>query len=343
MFKPNYQLSNRIVNDIAKISEDREAILGSPILPSIEAQLRQDALLSRTYHSTSIEGNPLSLPQVKVIMDGGKLVARKKDKQEITNYIKTLRYLDSIAGKSALTEKMILKIQALLTNKILSPKDSGKYRQRMVYVVNKFGQTVFTPPPSKAVPDLVKDLAAWLNSSGSSKLHPILAAGIAHYELVRIHPFIDGNGRAARALATLILYQKDFDLKHFFALDDYYNEDRAAYYTALKYVDPRSRDLTEWLEYFAEGVASQMNKLRKKLDVLRHEPIFKNLPKRLILKERQWKLLEALKERSRITNLEYQQIAGITRETAKRDLAFLVKEGILNKSGKGRSIYYEFL
>jgi len=342
MFKPNYQLTNTIIKHLTRTTEAREAVLRSPILPSVEDKLRHDALISRTYHSTSIEGNPLSLPQVKVIVEGGKLTARARDKREIVNYARTLKYLEKIAGNKSIKEPVIRKLQGMITRDILPAGRCGGYRNRMVYVVNNIGQTVFTPPEAKHVPRLVNDLVKWLNSGASRDLHPVLAAGIAHYELVRIHPFIDGNGRAARALATLILYQRDFDIKHFFALDDYYNEDRDAYYAALQYVDPARRDLTQWLEYFTEGVAAQMGKIEARVAGLARDPIFSRLKQRVILKERQWQILEFIKENGRATNLEYQKLANISREMAKRDLAFLVKNGILKQKGRGRSVYYTF-
>lgn len=341
MFKPNYQLTNKITNDIVAIAEAREAILLSPILPKVENKLRQDAKISRTYHSTSIEGNPLNLPQVKIIAEGGKLIAREKDKQEIKNYLAALNFLEKAAKTDKLTISILLKLQCLITKNILSKNDCGQYRNRMVYVVNSFGQTVFTPPPAKAVPKLVTDFIKWLNSSGSKEFHPVLVAGIAHYELVRIHPFIDGNGRTARALATLILYQRNFDLKHFFALDDYYNEDRQAYYDALQYVDPDKRDLTGWFGYFTEGVMVQMVKLRDKIDQLAKNPIFLRLKGRLLLNKRQWQGLEYLQANKTITNLEYQRVTGTTRETAKRDLAFLVDNNILIRHGQGKATFYK--
>src|SRR3989338_8896244 len=138
MFKPNYRATDSIINNIASISEAREAILLSPILPKVESKLRREALISRTHHSTSIEGNPLNLPQVKIIAEGGKLVARKKDKQEITNYLSALKYLEKTAKKKELKTTTVIKIQKLVTKNILSPEDCGKYRDRMVYVVNSF-------------------------------------------------------------------------------------------------------------------------------------------------------------------------------------------------------------
>ena len=131
----------------------------------------------------------------------------------------------------------------------------GNIEDIQVYVGNKItGEIIFTPPPSNEVPILMEEFLAWLNSKKSSKLHPVIIAGISHYEFVRIHPFVDGNGRCARALATLILYIHDFDIKRFFTLDGYYDSDRIAYYSALKSVNQKTLDLTQWLEYFLEGV-----------------------------------------------------------------------------------------
>ena len=69
-------------------------------------------------------------------------------------------------------------------------------------------------------------MVQWINSEEPKELEPVIEAGIVHYEFVRIHPFIDGNGRTERVLATSILYKRIFDAKQFFCLDDYYDSDR---------------------------------------------------------------------------------------------------------------------
>jgi Fic family protein len=71
------------------------------------------------------------------------------------------------------------------------------------------------PPLTEDVPDLINDFLIWFNSSDLSEIDPVILAGLTHYELVRIHPFIDGNGRTARVMATLVLYKHGFDLKRF--------------------------------------------------------------------------------------------------------------------------------
>ncbi|GAH91401.1 unnamed protein product, partial [marine sediment metagenome] len=112
---------------------------------------------------------------------------------------------------------------------------------------NGYGRVIFQPPPVNRITTLMKDFISWLNSDQAQELYPVLLSGISHYEFVRIHPFIDGNGRTARALATLILYLKGFDTKRFFALDDYYNEDRDRYYAALLKLGKFVIILYDWL------------------------------------------------------------------------------------------------
>ena len=97
---------------------------------------------------------------------------------------------------------------------------------------------------------VIKNLVEWLNSNENEEIDSVVEAGIAHYEFVRIHPFIDGNGRTARVLAALILYKRGFNTKQFFCLDDYYDFDRQAYYKTLQSVNQKTLDLTKWLEYF---------------------------------------------------------------------------------------------
>lgn len=343
MYKPNHQLTNKIVNFIAEISAAREAILDAPILPSVEKELKLEALISRTHHSTSIEGNPLSKDEVRKIISGGMVTARKKDKQEIINYKDVLDYIDGIGKKEKnVTEKIILELHRLITKDILPKPKSGHYRKDPVYVVDGFGRTVFTPPNALAVPHLVKDLAEWLQSKECLNLYPVLVGGIAHYEFVRIHPFEDGNGRCGRALATLILYQREFDIKDFFGLDDYYNENRSLYYAALQSVDPQKIEITQWLEYFVEGVAIQMSKIKDKVATFSRDRILKEKKGQLFLNERQWKLLEYVKERGSVSLQEYLSFEGkISERTARNDFKFLVDGKIIKKVGEGPATRYE--
>jgi len=170
----------------------------------------------------------------------------------------------------------------------------------------------------------------------------VLEAGIAHYELVRIHPFTDGNGRTARALATLILALRGFDTKRFFALDEYYNQDRASYYEALRSVDPQTHDLTEWLEYFVQGIAVEMVRLEQRITALGQivQQAAGAEVAALGLDPRQIRALEFLLREPRLTTALYSEWNRVSRATAQRDLADLVDRGLLQQRGVGRGTHY---
>ena len=100
-----------------------------------------------------------------------------------------------------------------------NPGDEGVFRNRQVFVGNRItGEVIFMPPPTEQVSQLVNEFFEWFNSPEINEIDPVIEAGLTHYELVRIHPFIDGNGRTARIIATLLFYRRGFDFKRFLPL-----------------------------------------------------------------------------------------------------------------------------
>ena len=342
MFKTNFKITNKIINHIVDISAARELILNASLLPQWEVKLRREAIIKMAHHSTSIEGNPLTFEQVKKLIIGNKIAAWEKDKNEVLNYVRVLEYIDRLGGKKVkdITEEIILKIHQLNTKGILPEDQSGFYRKVPVAVVNGYGKVVFQPPPVNKVSSLMKDFVLWLNSSQARELYPVILSGISHYEFVRIHPFVDGNGRTARALSTLILYLKGFDTKRFFALDDYYNEDRVRYYAALQTVDQKTLDITQWLKYFCEGVAVSMNKVKNTVLQLSHDRRLKNKRGQVFLNERQIKILKYLQTNLKITTKECQNMFNVSERTARNYLNELVKKDLIKPVGPQKGRYY---
>jgi Fic family protein len=219
---------------LTAIAEVRGVIARAKLLPGQEIRLRRQALIRMTHSSTGIEGNLLNVRQVEALYARQKIDAPARDIFEVENYLGTLRYIGQVVEqKKPITEKVILRIHRLVTDRILPGEQSGRYRTSPVYVVRRRRglprEVVYTAPEAKRVPQLVAGLVEWLRKSEKDKIHPIVAAGIAHQELAAIHPFSDGNGRTARALATLILYERGYDFRRLFALEDYYNKDRPRY------------------------------------------------------------------------------------------------------------------
>ena len=203
MFKPNFKYTHEIVNLLSKISAAREVILNSPLIPRWEIALRREAIIRSAHSSTHIEGNRLNLEQVSKLEKGRKITATRKDKKEVLNYLSVLRKIDTLVKGKKLTVDDILRIRRQVTKGTLAlSEDSGAFRKRYVVVANPLTREVyFRPPKNKDVPKLVKDLTEWINSADTGDIDPIVVAGITHYEFVRIHPFIDGNGRTARAVS----------------------------------------------------------------------------------------------------------------------------------------------
>jgi Fic family protein len=230
----------------------------------------------------------------------------------------------------------------MLTKETLeNTSDCGKYRNRYVVVGNRFtGKITFKPPSNEDVPVFMKSLVEWLNSGEAKELDSVIEAGIAHYEFVRIHPFIDGNGRTARVLATLVLYLRGFDAKQFFCLDDYYDSDRQSYYKALQGVDQKTLDLTNWLEYFVGGVNVSIGKVKERVVRLSSERLRKSKGGQIALTERQMKIIEFINQNGRIRNKDIREMFKISDEAARKELNKLKRLNILKSEGKGRSIYY---
>jgi Fic family protein len=342
MFKPNFRYTDKIVNNLTQIAVAREVILNSPLIPKWEVTLRREAIIRSAHSSTAIEGNRLSLEQVSDLVHGREVMATRKDKQEVLNYLKALEEIDRLTDGKKITEKDILNIHKMLTQETLEiPSDCGVYRNRYVVVANRLtGEVLFRPPSNEEVPSLVKDLIEWLNSSEAKTLDPVIEAGIAHYEFVRIHPFVDGNGRTARVFATLILYLRSFDAKQFFCLDDYYDLDRPAYYRVLQRIDQKTLDLTDWLDYFVEGVKVSIMAVKERVVRLSSERLRRTQKGQIALTERQMRIVEFINQNGRITNRNLRDMSKISDRAALKEFSKLLDLKVIKPEGKGRSLGY---
>jgi len=342
MFKPNFHYTHNIVRNLTSIAEARSIILTAPLVPKWEVSLRRDALLRSAHASTSIEGNPLSLEEVTALAEGREVMARRKDREEVLNYIEALEGIPKLAEKKILTASDVLDVHRIVTKDTLErQEDEGSFRKRQVVVGNKItGEVVFTPPPPQAVVKLMEELLEWFNSPETNESDPVIEAGITHYEIVRIHPFMDGNGRTARVMASFVLYRRGFDVKRFFALDNYYDHDRRSYYHALAGVDQNTLDTTQWLEYFSEGVATSIKAVKDKVIGLSKGIKFLKDKGQRALTERQMKIVEKMVNKGEITNREVREMFGISNRAALDEILKLLNLKIIKQIGEGRSTRY---
>ena len=346
-FNPKYTITQKILNDLTFIASAREVIEHSHLIPKWEAKLRRQAILSSSHSSTAIEGNKLDLKQVEALSEGENVIATEKDKQEVLNYLEALEKIPVLAEKDKFSTQDLLNIHRIVTKDTLNnDSDSGAFRNRQVFVGKRifdgtgFKEEVeYMPPKTKEVPGLVGELIQWLNFEKTWEMNPVLLAGIVHYEIARIHPFIDGNGRTARLLATLILYLSGFDHRRIFALDDYYDKDRKSYYNALKTVDKETQDLTKWLEYFTGGVVFSINEVKEAILRLGLRTK-KGTLSQIALSPRQMQIVEYINTHGKATSRDFQALFGISAQAVHKELSKLVKMKIIKPQGKGRTLFY---
>jgi len=348
MFKPQYTLTDKIVGMLTLIAEAKAAVDRAKLLPKQELRLRRQALIRMTHSSTHIEGNQLNLHQVEAVYAHKKVDAPNRDIYEVQNYLKALRYIEQVVQKKRLlTERVILKIHKLVTEKTLSDEQCGKYRKGPVYVVRRRlgfpDEKVYTGPKAQKVKKLMAELVEWILESEKQDVHPVIVAGVAHQEIAAIHPFADGNGRTARALATLVLYQRGFDFRRLFALEDYYNKDRPAYYKAINIgenYEKRKIDSTPWLEYFVKGFKEEIDNVRTKVTSLALRKVDAKLHAQIYLDKNQMKILEFLDQTGRVAVSDVVDILECPKRTAQAHLQRLKKLKIIKQVGKGPASAY---
>jgi Fic family protein len=344
MFNPTFVITNKILNNISKIEASEEVIRHSPLLPLWEKQFKEEALIRSAYHGTHIEGNNLQKDDAKDVLLGKDVIGRPRDIQEIINYRKVIDFIDEEAKKKIdkISEQIIKKLHRILTDKILVNEQIGEYRTKQVIIKNSAnGEVTFRPPAPIEVPFLMREFVYWLGRDDKEKLHPILKAGIAHHELVRIHPFLDGNGRVSRVLATLILFLGGYDIRRFFSLEEYYDKDAISYYQNLQKAS--AGDLTSWLEYFTSGAAIEFEKVKEKILKLSKDVKLKDKfgGQQIFLTDRQMKLIEYIQEIGYIQNQTFSNVfPDISEDTVLRDLQDLIKKGLIKKIGSTKSARY---
>ena len=349
MYVPKFTISNEILKNIGAIEAAKEVIENAPLVPYYEKQFQVDAFVRTVHHGTHIEGNDLSFDQTRRILEGEEIIGHDRDIQEVINYRNVMNLLDELSVKRGgyeLTD--LMDIHKETVQRIVPPEKTGFLRKTQVVIKEEgTGQVVLQPPPYVEVPYLLEEFFLWLNSQEAAEIHPVLKAGIGHYFLVSVHPYVEGNGRTTRAFSTLILMREGYDIKRFFALEEHFDKDPATYYQAFFVVDKQSkniaaRDLTPWLEYFTRVVAFELGKIKEEVRKLSIDSRLKvRFGEQVALSERKMKLVEYLSENGSAVMQDLKKIwPMVSEDTILRDVSDLLNKGIIKKEGKTKAARY---
>lgn len=332
MFKPNYRISDYFLSCIEKIAALQAEIKKSNIrLPTL-LQLQKDAFNHNVYSSTSIEGNQLSLNQIAALNENKEVKADARQKLEVTNYIKALRWITNNTGKE-INEENFLHLHRLITQGLVDENKCGKYRKVQNYIIDGRKNVVYRPPMASKVPRLMKELFEWLRREREA--NAIIVSAIFHHQLVTIHPFTDGNGRIARAASLWLLYQKQYDPLHVVALDDYFANDRQKYYLKIQQVRDLDYDFTYWLDYVAQGILDSMENVMRRIYQLAISP-----KEEIVLSARQEELLSFIKYNPGCGSKTISDALKVNRARVNQLILPLVKAKIVKVRGKARSTRY---
>lgn len=321
-YVPQFTITPALLTEAEQVAALRERILGAVVDMAWMPALQKDTRTRNVHASTAIEGNPLTLEQVRALEEGRELSAPgSRPRREVINYFAGLRYVEKHAAKKTIRHADILELHRILAGEVMDQGEAGKYRMIAVRVGS------YRPPPPDAVSGLMFELLEWWNLD-AKKLSPVLSSSILHHRFETIHPFADGNGRTGRALALWELYRRGFDTHHIFSVDEYYWEDRPRYYAALQGVRAAGDDLTAWLEYCAAGLRQTLERAW-----LRIQTFQTRTTEKLVLRPRQEQLLHLLRDHGSMAPGEIWQALGVSRQGAMDLLRPLLDAGLVEKIG----------
>ena len=333
--KPTFSITNAITAALTRIERARGFLEAASLSKDWVLAMGERALVLEAHHTTHIEGTRLTLDQSERLMAGEAVPeANPDDARELLNYRLAFEFVSEYLQSGApITEGLVREIHKRLVEGVRGGSATpGQYRNIQNFVVNgATGETVYTPPPAQDVPPLMAELVAWLNAPG--QVHPVLVSGVAQFQLVHIHPFRDGNGRTSRLLSTLCLYRAGYDFKRLFTISEYYDRDRSAFYAAIQGVRDGGMDLTGWLEFFVDGLATQLAEVRQRGErAIRRDVLARDRG----LSERQAKALGHVMENGSLTIQGYEALCpGINRRSLQRDLKAMLDCGVLAEAGTG--------
>ncbi len=340
MFTPKYAISNRLLANIKRITEITTDLNSRSFSGVVLTELEKKAREISVFSSTSIEGNPLPLTDVKRILKTRPEHIRDTEK-EVLNYNRALVELNDLIRdeKQVFELSLVLKIQKTITQELIEDYRCGFLRQEPVFVNNpKTRQVAYLPPDHIEVPVLINDLFEYIKSS-ENKIDPLILAGIFHKQFVIIHPFIDGNGRTARLATKVLLAKMGLNTFNLFSFENYYNKNVSKYFQEVgllgNYYDINDQiDFTAWLEYFTDGIIDELLRVSKEMSRESVSP-------KTELKEYHKKIINYIEKHGFISDRDYTKMTDRAKPTRNLDFRKLINLGIIEMEGRGRATYYK--
>lgn len=299
------------------------------------------SIMEEAIASSQIEG-AVTTRRVAKEMLRSERKPKSKSEQMIMNNYHTIKRISELRN-TTLTPIVIQEIHRLITNDTLEKKDDeGRFRtNNEINVVDGItGESVYYPSDYKKIGQLIDDFCAFANEKNDNNfIHPIIRASILHFLIGYIHPFIDGNGRTARAIFYWYLLSQDYWLIEYLSISRLIIKSKVQYANAYLFTELDENDLTYFIKYHIRTIDLAFNSLKDYINrKLREKTRLFNYRRIKGLNERQLHLLRLFHDDSeRVLSIkEVQNRYGVVYQTARTDLMLLEKLGLIKSSISGK-------
>ena len=310
-------------------------------------ELRKMATVASVGSSTRIEGVKLTDAEIEKLLKSVKInKLEKRDEQEVVGYYDALQVILENYQDIALSERYIHQLHGILLKH--SGKDEshrGRFKQLSNKVVANYPdgtqKVIFNTTEPHLAPGEVQQLLAWTNDTiEAEEIHPLIIVGSFVYEFLSIHPYQDGNGRLSRLLTTLLLLQQGYDFIQYISFEHVIESRKDDYYKALmegqkdRYTEDEKIDV--WLTFFLECMIDLTERLNEKYKTYSQIKIELN--------DRQKSILKYIEQEqtTKIGAIE-KAMPQESRNTIKKDLSYLLREGMVLRTGSGRGVQYHHM
>lgn len=339
MFNPKFTITGQLLANIKRISLIVQELNYRRFSKVVLFEMERTARAVSAYASTSIEGNPLPLTEVKRVL---KLKPKhlRDSEREVLNYNQALFTLEKqlISNRFVISLATILAIHKQVVEGILPHYETGKLRKKTVIVNDpRTRKVAYLPPDAEQVKSMMLDLIAFINNK-RSEIDPLIVAGIFHKQMVIIHPFMDGNGRTTRLVTKALLAKMGLNTFNLFSFENYYNQNVTKYFqTVGEFGDYNelvgTMDFTNWLEYFTAGIIDELLRVQKLLPTNGISPETK-------LEKHHQQVLDFIEKHGFIADRDYAGLTKRAKATRALDFQKLIELGMIERKGGGRSTYY---
>ena len=352
-FSANYRRYTPEMSEaLVRIATALGVIRGARVLPAVADQLRASARVGTVHYSNLIEGNVLPVIEAERATRG-QLGPDSRAKIELINYVDALDLIDTRLdfGTLELTPAFLKELHGTVMRGLgreddphFKPHHEGEWRDGIAVVVDQVsGRIMHEGPPQEEVAPRIEGMFEWLRRKLDAHDPAFVLAGVMHYGITEVHPFADGNGRAARLFQTALLMKADVLPGRMFSFERYYADDQSAYYAALRSVRERTFNMERWLHYFLQGLVEEYERIATTVsDLSSLAQTGASGPLRLNAGQESALTALRIQGRREFTRREYEQVANVRRSTAGDDLRELVRHNILVPRGGGSATRYVF-